>query len=99
MANWFRLAGDLDLKAPMEFPEGMYSVRDTMEDIAKCPEAMEAVSTAMKLATNMTIAPGKGMWDMVKSMSPEKMCRMAGSMLPDGFLESLNAKLIKIARE
>ncbi len=99
VANWFRLAGDLDLKAPMEFPEGMYSVRDTMEDIAKCPEAMEAVSTAMKLATNMTIAPGKGMWDMVKSMSPEKMCRMAGSMLPDGFLESLNAKLIRIARE
>ncbi len=99
VANWFRLAGDLDLKAPMEFPEGRYSVRDTMEEISRSPEAMEVVATAVKLATNMKVAPGEGMWDMMKSMSPEKMCKMAGSMMPEGFVESLNAKLTRIEKK
>ncbi len=96
VANWFKLAGDLDLKAPMEFPEGKYSVKCKMEEIAECPEAMEIVSKAVKLATNFDVRPGVGMWDMMKSMAPEGMVNMAGNMLPEGFLESLNAQLIKI---
>lgn len=96
VANWFKLAGDLDLAAPMEFPEGKYSIRDSMLEIAKCAEAMEIVSKAVKLATNMDVKPGVGMWDMMKSMTPEGMVQMAGSMMPDGFAESLNAQLIQI---
>ncbi len=57
------------------------------------------VATAVKLATNMKVAPGEGMWDMMKSMSPEKMCQMAGSMMPEGFVESLNAKLTRIEKK
>lgn len=38
------------------------------------------------------------MWDMMKSMTPEGMMTMGGSTMPQGFLESLNAKLIKIDR-
>lgn len=98
VANWFSQVGDLDLKAEMEFPEGMYSVNDTMEEIAKCPEALEMVSKAVKLATNFEVAPGVGMWDMMKSMTPASMVGMAGSMIPDGFLESINAKLIKFKK-
>ncbi|MDE7185656.1 MAG: glycoside hydrolase family 2 protein [Lachnospiraceae bacterium] len=96
VANWFKLAGNLDLKAPMAFPEGKYSIRCKMEDIAACPEAMEIVSKAVKLATNMEMKPGVGMWDMMKSMTPEAMVTLAGSMMPEGFAESLNAQLIKI---
>lgn len=96
VANWFSTVGDLDLKAPMEFPEGKYSVKDTMEEFAKCPEAMDVVSKAVKLATNFVVAPGEGMWDMMKAMSPESMMGMMSGLVPDGFLESLNAKLIKI---
>ena len=96
VANWFKMAGNLDLKAPMEFPEGKYSVRDTMEELADCPEALEIVTNAVKLATNMKLVPGEGMWDMMKSMTPEDMCRMAGAMMPEGFVESLNANLIRI---
>ena len=96
VANWFKLAGDLDLKAPMEFPEGKYSIKDSMEEIAKCPEAFAIVAEAVKLAMNMKVVPGEGMWDMFKSMNLEKVGEMAGSMLPEGFVESLNAKLIKI---
>lgn len=80
----------------MEFPEGRYSVRDTMEVLAQSPEALEAARTAVKLAANFDLAPGAGMWDMMKSMTAEALVAMGGSMLPQGFLESLNAKLVKI---
>ncbi|MCD7882188.1 MAG: glycoside hydrolase family 2 protein [Lachnospiraceae bacterium] len=95
VANWFKLAGDLDLTAPMEFPEGKYSIKDTVEEIAKCPEAMAAASEAFKLTMNMTLTPGEGMWDMMRSMTMEAVLEMAGSMCPKGFIQSVNAKLIK----
>lgn len=98
VANWFSTIGDLDLKAPMEFPEGMFSIKDTFEEISQNPEAMEIASKAIKLATNMIVKPGEGMWDMMKSTSVESMASMAGSLMPDGFIESLNAKLIKIKK-
>lgn len=96
VANWFKLAGDLDLKAPMEFPEGKYSIKDTVEEIAKSPEAMEIVTEAIKITLNMKVVPGEGMWDMMKAMALESMVDMAGSLAPEGFKESLNGKLIKI---
>ena len=98
VANWFKLAGDLDLTAPMEFPEGKYSVKDSMETLAQSPEALEMVREAVKLVTNFDLSPGVGMWDMMKSMTPEGMMTMGGGAMPQGFLESLNAKLIKIDR-
>lgn len=98
VANWFKLAGNLDLTAPMEFPEGKYSVKDSMETLAQSPEALEVVRKALKLATNFDLTPGVGMWNMLRKSSPERMMGMAGGMLPEGFLESLNAKLIQIDR-
>lgn len=98
VANWFKAAGDLDLKAPMEFPEGMYSIKDTMEELAANPEAMEIAAKAFKLAMNMTVKPGEGMWNMFKSMTLEKVCEMAGSLVPEGFMESMNARLIRIKK-
>ena len=96
VANWFKLAGNLNLEARMEFPEGKYSIKDKFETIADCPEALEIVSKAIKLATNFEIAPSVGMWDMLKCMTPECLMDMAGSTMPDGFAQSLNAKLIEI---
>ena len=60
---------------------------------------MEITARAIKLATNFDLAPGVGMWDMMKNMKPEDMANMAGSMMPEGFVESLNAQLIQIDRE
>lgn len=96
VANWFRTVGDMDLKAPMEFPEGKYSIRDTMEEIAKNPEALKIVTEAVRLSMNMEVKPGNGMWDMMKKMKLEQALSMAGSMMPEGFAESINAKLISI---
>ena len=99
VANWFSSVGEMDLSAPMEFPEGKYSIKDSMEELAKNPKALEIVSTAVKLTTNMKVAPGEGMWDMMKTMSLEGMSNMMSSMVPEGFLESVNAKLTKIDKE
>lgn len=99
VANWFQMTGDLDLKAPMEFPEGKYSIRDTLEEIAKSEEALEIAAEAMKLTMGMKLAPGEGMWDMMKANNFEALIQMAGSLVPDGFAESLNAKLIKIDKK
>lgn len=96
VANWFETMGDMDLKAPMEFPEGKWNVKYTMEEIASCPEALKVVNKAVKLASNFDVQPGAGMWDMMKSMTPEGMISMSGGLMPEGFLESLNAQLIKI---
>lgn len=45
---------------------------------------------------NMKVSPGEGMWDMMKSMTLERFGDMAGSMVPEGFIESLNAQLVQI---
>ena len=97
VANWFKQVGSMDLTASMEFPEGYYSVKDTMEDLAKNEEALALAAKAVKLATNFDIKPGVGMWDMMKKMTPEAMSNMISGM-PEGFIESLNAQLIKVKK-
>ena len=89
--------GNMDLSAPMEFLEGYYSIKDSMDEIAKNEEALAITAKAVKLATNFDIKPGVGMWDMMKKMTPEAMATMISTM-PDGFIESLNAKLIRIKK-
>ena len=96
VANWFKQLGSLDLTAPMEFPEEYYSVRDSMETLAQNEEALAITAKAVKLATNFDIRPGVGMWNMMKTMTPEDMTKMV--TLPDGFLEGLNAQLIRVRK-
>ncbi|MDD6319550.1 MAG: glycoside hydrolase family 2 TIM barrel-domain containing protein [Oscillospiraceae bacterium] len=97
VANWFKTVGTMDLEAPMEFPEGYYSIKDNIETLFGNEEAGEIIRKAVKLATNFDVAPGVGMWDMIKNMTPESMGGMM-SGVPEGFIESLNAKLIKIKK-
>ena len=99
VANWFSAIGAMDLNAPMEFPEGRYSVRDTMEELSQSREAMDIAARAVKLAANFTVEPGTGMWDMMKTMTPEAILGMMSALVPEGFLESLNAKLIRIHKQ
>ena len=99
VANWFSTVGEMDLKAPMEFPEGKYNIHCTMEEIAESPEALAVLTEAVKLAMNMKVTPGAGMWDMMKGMTPERIGQMAGNMIPEGFIESLNLKLTKIEKK
>ena len=93
VANWFKRMGPIDLEAPMAFPEGRYSIRDRISDIAECDEAFAEVAEALTLATRFKIVKGQGMYNMLKDTTVEKMASLAGSTLPEGFLERLNARL------
>lgn len=96
VANWFKLSGDLDLNAPMEFPDGKYNVHYTLEDLRKCPEAFAIAAEAVKLVMNIDISSPDGMYQMLKSMDFVKVGDWAGSMAPDRFVENVNLKLNKI---
>ena len=98
VANWFSTVGDMDLKAPMQFPEGMYSVKDTMETLSHNPEVFALVQRAVKLASNFDMSPDNGMWGMFRNMTPESMIGQMGAAAPEGFLESLNTKLIQFPK-
>ncbi|MCD8231061.1 MAG: glycoside hydrolase family 2 protein [Clostridiales bacterium] len=96
VANWFKLSGNLDLKAPMEFPEGKYSIKNTLVELSKSPEALELAVQAYKLAMGVPLVPGEGVWNIRKNSTLEDELAKAGPIVPDGFAESLNAKLIKL---
>ena len=99
VANWFKQMGTMDLEAPLEFPEGYYSIKDSMEELSNNPEALAIAAKAVKLATNFDIKPGEGMWDMLKKMSIEKMAgAMNISAMGEGFLNSINIQLTKIKK-
>ena len=99
VANWFKQMGSLDLESPMEFPEGYYTIKDSMAELAKNEEAFAIVAKAVKLVTNFDLKPGQGMWSMMSGMSPEHMSGMISTdLLGDKFLPSLNAQLIKIKK-
>ena len=97
VANWFQEVGSMDLTAPMEFPEGCYSINDTLEEVSKNDEAFAITRRAYRLATFQDIDPNEGWWDMMRGMPIKELQDMLTDM-PDGFMESLNAQLIKIKK-
>lgn len=98
IANWFKLSGSLDLAAPMEFPEGNYSIKDTLEELAKSEEAFAIAAEAANLVTTFKLKAGDGIYNTFKSYSFEAVMGLIAANMPDGFLESINAKLIKIEK-
>ena len=97
VANWFQQMGSMDLTAPMEFPEGYYSIKDNFEELSKNEEAFAIAAKAVKLLSNFDIRPGVGMWDMMKSMSMDSMQNMMPD-IPEGFIEGVNAQLTQIRK-
>ncbi len=94
--NWFEQQGDLDLPRELSYPEGKYSVKDTFEEMAKSPEAFAVIAKYMQLATNFKLEPGQGMWSMISNQSPVSLSEQISGMIPDGFLQIVNAELTKI---
>jgi beta-galactosidase len=92
VANWFQTLGDLNLESPMEFPEGMYSIKDTLGDLVANEEAANIIKTVMG------IGPDTPMWGMLQSMTLELMLSMAGSQMPAGLDKAVNSQLIKIKK-
>ena len=89
-ANWFTAMGDVELnpEAELEFPEGKLSIKSTIGQIYKNPDAW----AFFEPMTQGKIGPDKPMWGMMENFAVEMMMSMAGS-LPDGALAMINKKL------
>ncbi len=87
-ANWFTTEGSLDLDAPMEFPEGKLSIKNTLGEVAKNPDALAFFCQL----SGREMGPGMPMWEMISNMSVEMMMGMAGN-IPEGAMAMINKKL------
>ena len=87
-ANWFTAEGSLDLEAPMEFPEGKLSIKNTLAEVANNPDALAFFCQL----SGRQMGPGMPMWEMISNMSVEMMMSMAGN-IPEGAMAMINKKL------
>ena len=89
-ANWFTASGDVDLEddSPMEFPEGKLSIKSTIGQIYKNPEAWEF----FEKMSGGKLGPDKPMWNMMENFAVEMMMGMAGNV-PESAIKALNKKL------
>ena len=89
-ANWFTAEGnvDLDPDAVMEFPEGKLSIKSTLGQVVKNPEA----KAMFEKISGREFGPDMPMWGMLENFAVEMMMGMAGN-LPDGAMAALNKML------
>ncbi len=100
VTNWFEGKVPAD---EMQFPEGRFSIRDTVGDIAANAEAMQMLSEMMASMLGDMAKKGSGMMKtvvtMFKNRSMESLLEMAGSKLPKGAKQMINARLNEISKK
>ncbi len=94
--NWF---DDLETSGEMTFKEGYFSVKDKLGDIMKNEEGDKFVSEMIeKVSKEMNMNVSKGMLNMAKSFTIEKVFDMAGSHLGPEVKIWVNDTLQKIKK-
>lgn len=89
--NWFDdVELDEDVK-PLEFPEGFYSIKDTIEEILENPAGYKVLNTYMKGMME------HAMFDMVKSFNLELITSMQDG-IPEALIYTINKELIQIKK-
>lgn len=80
--NWFE---GIENTGKMEFPDGFYSIHDTIGDIMKSPEGLKMVNSMIeKVESELNFKVSKSMLLMAKGFTVEKVIGLAGSRLPNG---------------
>ena len=89
-ANWFTTEGsvELDADAVMEFPEGKLSIKCTIGQVCKNPEA----KAMFEKMAGREFGPDMPMWGMLENFTVEMSMGMAGN-LPEGAMALINKKL------
>lgn len=95
--NWFE---DISIeKGELQFPDGYFSIKDKIGDIMKNPGGEKFINSMIdKITSEMNMKISKGMMNMAKSMTVEKVFDMAGSRVPDGVKYWVNGELNKIKK-
>lgn len=103
VANWFdEVSEDVANANTLEFPEGYFSIKDKIKDIAANDEAFQVLSGALATMTGMKLK--KTMLMMVGGKTLEGMMGMAEGMgmgsdkIPENAIYMLNAELNKIKK-
>ncbi len=95
-ANWFE---DNASEDGLEFKDGYFSVNDKIGDLMKNKEGEKFVSSMIeKISAEMNMNISKGMLNMAKSFTVQKVFDMAGSKIPPGVKAKVNSELQKIKK-
>lgn len=98
-ANWFNQAAAEAANATMQFPEGFFSIKDTVNDILDNEEASAFLVATFSAATGMKMKAS--MLRMMGEKTLEDLMGMAGQMgkeLPENLLLLVNMKLNSIKK-
>lgn len=94
--NWF---DTLDVSGELEFPEGYFSIKDKIGDILKNPDGEKFINSMIeKITAEMNMNISKGMMNMAKSFTVEKIFDMGGARIPPEAKIFVNKELNKIKK-
>ena len=97
VANWFE---DMSSEGELTFNEGYFSINDKIGDIMKTPEGDAFIGSMIEKVTEaMNMNVSKGMLNMAKGFTVQKVFDMAGGQLPAGVKVWVNDELQKIAKK
>ncbi len=99
VANWFEDLGITPEDGELTFNEGYFSILDKLGDIMKTPEGDEFIGNMIaKVTESMNMNVSKGMLNMAKGFTVQKIFDMAGAQLPAGIKGWVNSELQKIKK-
>lgn len=94
--NWFATSGG-EGEEPLQFPEGYFSIKDKVGALLKNPEGEQFVSEMIgKVMPGMKVS--KGMLNMAKHFTIEKVIEMAGDRITPEMVRYLNQRLNQIKK-
>ena len=101
-ANWFDEAAAVDANAAMEFPEGFFSIKDTVKEVLDQEDAAAVLAGALYAMTGMKLK--KSMMGMMGEKSVEGLMEMMtgmgmGDNVPENALQVVNAELNKVKKK
>ena len=81
------------------FPRGIFQSKDKIGDIMKVPEGEKFINEMIeKITAEMGMNISKGMMNMAKGFTIEKVFDMAGSRVPEKVKPWINSKLNRIKK-
>ena len=94
--NWFAASGG-EGEEPLQFPEGYFSIKDKVGALLKNLEGEQFVSEMIgKVMPGMKVS--KGMLNMAKHFTIEKVIEMAGDRITPEMVRYLNQRLNQIKK-
>lgn len=96
VTNWF---ADIQVSGKLEFPQGRFSIRDSVKDIAANPEARKILEEYASALFGSMAKSIRNMMGMMGSMQLEQAIQLSGSKLDEKGILYINQKLNEILKD